>query len=71
MYEAMEEYLRAQINEEPVSASVLILHSLNPYEKWTSAKTCLLTYLKNIITDPTNQKFLRIRCQNKVFMVIF
>lgn len=67
----MEQNLRAQIDEEPISASVLILHSLNPIEKWTLAKGCLQTYIKNIITDPTNQKFLRIRCQNKAFMVFY
>lgn len=70
MYEAIEQYLRAELQEEPVDASVLILHSLNSIEKLTAAKACLQTYIRNIITDPTNHKFLRIRCQNKIFMVI-
>jgi UBX domain-containing protein 6 len=69
MYEAIETYLRAQLDEEPMDAAVLMLYSLNPPSKLESAIQTLIKYLNNIVADPQEIKYRKIRMSNKVFVV--
>ncbi|KAI1706788.1 PUB domain-containing protein [Ditylenchus destructor] len=65
--EAIETYLRAQIDEEPLDAAVLLLYSLNPQSRLDPAIQVMQKYLNNILSNPEEEKFRKIRTSNKVF----
>ena len=68
MEASIETYLLGQLAEEPVMAAALIIQTLNKAP--TKVKVCvevLCKYLDNIIEHPQEEKFQRIRANNKNF----
>ena len=64
----IESYLLGQLAEEPVMAGALIIQTLNKAP--SKVKVCvdvLCKYLDNIIENPQEEKFRRIRASNKNF----
>lgn len=64
----IEEYLLEQLGEEPAMAAALIIQTLNKIP--SKVKVCvdvLCKYLDNIIEHPQEEKFHRIRANNKNF----
>ena len=64
----IESYLLGQLAEEPVMAGALIIQTLNKAP--SKVKVCvdvLCKYLDNIIENPQEEKFRRIRATNKTF----
>ena len=64
----IESYLLGQLAEEPVMAGALIIQTLNKAP--SKVKVCvdvLCKYLDNIIDNPQEEKFQRIRASNKTF----
>lgn len=68
MIEAVEQFLYAQCQEEPVEAAVIMVWSLNPQDRIDQAVPVLAKYLSNIQQNPTDPKYRRIRVSNKVFV---
>jgi len=69
MLNAIEAYLVAQMSEEPVDASVLMIYSLNSRSAIDAAISTLTTILNNILKEPNNLKYRRIRMTNKTITV--
>ena len=68
MEEAIHQFLLSSLEEEPEMTSALMIHTLNKNKE--KVKICidtLIKYLDNIISNPTEEKFLKIRQSNKVF----
>ncbi|CAG0879137.1 unnamed protein product [Darwinula stevensoni] len=64
----IKEFLYEQLAEERALTAVLIIHTLNRNEE--KVKQCVSTLLKildNIIQDPSEPKYRKIRVQNKAF----
>jgi len=66
MLRAIEAYLVAQMSEEPVDASVLMIYSLNGRSAIEASISTLTTILTNILKEPDNLKYRRIRMANKI-----
>lgn len=65
----IEEWLLGQLGEEPEMASALMIHTLNKDKE--KVKVCVDTlckYLDNIIGNPGEEKFMKIRTSNKAFV---
>lgn len=71
MYEAIETFLREQLNGEGVDASILMINSLNSVAKSEAAISIIKKYITNIVEHPDDYKYRRIRLSNKVFSVFF
>ncbi|KAH7729323.1 UBX domain-containing protein 1 [Aphelenchoides avenae] len=67
MIEQVEQYLRSQLNDEGVEAAVIMIYSLNSAAKYEAAVDTMKKYLQNIVDNPEEPKFRRIRLSNKVF----
>ena len=68
MQSLIEEFLWSQLGEEPEMTSALMIHTMN--KDPDKVKTCIETlckYLDNIISNPTEEKFHKIRLNNKAF----
>lgn len=64
----MESFLREQLQEEPIVASSVMVHSLNPIrERRQEAIDILSKYLDNLIAHPEEAKYRKIRTSNKIF----
>lgn len=64
----IHEFLLSQLAEEPEMASALMIQTLNKNKE--KVKVCVETltkYLNNLISDPEEEKFRRIRLSNKAF----
>ncbi|KAL4226210.1 UBX domain-containing protein 6 [Mactra antiquata] len=64
----IKEFLLSQLAEEPEMASALMIHTLN--KDADRVKVCIDTlckYLDNIINNPGEEKFRKIRISNKAF----
>ena len=64
----IHEFLLSQLPEEPQMTSALMIHTLNKDK--TQVKACmdiLCKYLDNIASHPEEEKYRRIRLNNKVF----
>ncbi|VDN51813.1 unnamed protein product [Dracunculus medinensis] len=66
MRKYIEDFLRQQLHDDSIVASVLMLFSLNDSKKCQSASEILQKYLRNLIENPHDEKFRRIRLSNKV-----
>lgn len=67
MEKRIEEFLYSQLPEEPQLTSILMIHTLNKNK--TQVKSCtevLIKYLTNIIENPSNNNFKKIKSSNKV-----
>ncbi|CAH1784208.1 unnamed protein product [Owenia fusiformis] len=64
----IEDFLMKQLVEEPTMASALMIHTLNKdKEKVRIGIETLCKYLDNIISHPGEEKYLKIRINNKAF----
>jgi len=64
----IKEFLLSQLSEERALTSVLIIHTCNsPRERVNTAVETLTKYIDNIINNPTEMKYRRIRKNNKAF----
>ena len=64
----IHEFLLNQLAEEPEMASALMIHTLNKdKEKLKLCVDTLCKYIDNIIANPTEEKFRKIRLSNKAF----
>lgn len=70
MIEAIEECLRNMLNEkeESIEAAVHMIHTVNKKQPALQAIDTLKKYLTNILSDPGELKFRRIRTSNKIFV---
>ncbi|CAL1527068.1 unnamed protein product [Lymnaea stagnalis] len=65
---AIHRFLLDNYEDEPEMTSALMIHTLNKNkEKVTLCIETLIKYLDNIINNPTEEKFWKIRQSNKVF----
>lgn len=68
MEQYIEEFLLAQLAEEPEMASALMIHTLSKdTEKVKGCIDILCKYLENIKAHPSEEKYRKIRVQNKAF----
>ncbi|XP_013086284.2 UBX domain-containing protein 6-like [Biomphalaria glabrata] len=68
MESAIHRFLLENYEDEPEMTSALMIHTLNKNKE--KVKTCvetLVKYLDNIINNPTEEKFWKIRQSNKAF----
>lgn len=70
LQEQIEQTLRAQIDSEPIVAFTLLFLTCNQKdkEKLEVGKEIICKYMENIIANPNEEKFRRIRLQNKVYI---
>lgn len=71
MREKVERFLRTQLADDPLVASTLMIFSLNGPDKRENASEIIQKYLTNLIENPDENKYRRIRMNNKIFQVIF
>ncbi|KAK6051978.1 PUB domain protein, partial [Cooperia oncophora] len=72
LMQALEEFLMSQLHcedEDAVVPAVLLLYSLNKKPAREVAVETIGKYLQNIIENPGEAKYRRIRMSNKVFQV--
>lgn len=72
LQEQIENTLRLQLDTEPLVASTLLFLTYNQkdQEKLNAAKDIICKYFDNIIGNPDEEKFRRIRLQNKVYLEV-
>lgn len=64
----IHEFLLGQLAEEPEMSSAVMIHTLNKdKEKVKICVETLVKYLENIIKNPSEEKYRKIRLSNKVF----
>ncbi|UYV65344.1 hypothetical protein LAZ67_3004010 [Cordylochernes scorpioides] len=63
----IQDYLYSQLPEEPVLTSILIMYSCNEMSRMRTGVETLIRYLNNIIEHPGEEKYRKIRLQNKAF----
>jgi UBX domain-containing protein 6 len=70
-YEKIEEFFSHQLLDEEIGLSAcLVIHSCNNgIERITHCVETLCKYLDNIIKNPTEEKYWKIRMSNKIFQV--
>lgn len=68
----IEETLRLQLDSEPMVAATLLLLTCNQkeQEKLAACKEIICRYFDNIIANPDEDKYRRIRLQNKVYLEV-
>lgn len=71
MREKVGSFLRTQLSDDPVVASTLMIFSLNGPDKKRDASEVIQKYLRNLIENPNESKYRRIRINNKIFRVIY
>lgn len=69
MTEVVAEFLEEQLKEDALVASVLMVHSLNKSEQRRIVLDTIGKYVDNLLTNPNEEKFRRIRLANKAFQV--
>ncbi|KAL3981755.1 PUB domain family protein [Acanthocheilonema viteae] len=67
MRKRVEHFLRTQLADDPLVASTLMIFSLNGPQKMQNASETIQKYLKNLIENPDESKYHRIRINNKIF----
>lgn len=70
-YEKIEEFFSHQLSEDEAGLSAcLIIHSCNEgQDRINCCVKTLCKYLDNIINDPAEKKYWKIRTSNKIFQV--
>ncbi len=71
MRNAIEEFQREQLTDEEYKlvASIMMIYSLNGKDECARAIETVTKYLSNIIENPEEPKFRKIRLSNKAFQV--
>lgn len=61
-----------QLNSEPIVAATLLYLTCNQkeQEKLNASKDIICKYFDNIIANPDEEKYRRIRLQNKVYLEV-
>ncbi|CAG9537791.1 unnamed protein product [Cercopithifilaria johnstoni] len=67
MRKKVENFLRTQLADDPLVASTLMIFSLNGPDKRNNASETIQKYLRNLIENPEEGKYHRIRINNKIF----
>ena len=68
MRQAIRKFLFSQLDEEPGLTSCLIIHTINKdSEKVQVGVNTLCKYMDNIIQNPSEEKFRKIRKSNKAY----
>ena len=67
--ESIEVALRSHYEEDPLDASIHMIYTLNKEPLRKLGLETLQKYLTNLMDNPNDQKYRRIRTTNKVFMV--
>ncbi|CAF0984355.1 unnamed protein product [Rotaria sordida] len=70
LQQEIENTLRLQLDSEPIVAATLLFLTCNQkdQEKLNASKEIICKYFDNIITNPDEEKYRRIRSQNKVYL---
>ncbi|CAD5218829.1 unnamed protein product [Bursaphelenchus okinawaensis] len=68
MIDAVEQFLTAHLSEEPIEAAIIMFWSLNQKEKIDIALPIIHKYISNILLNPDEPKFRKIKTTNKVFI---
>ncbi|UJR28516.1 hypothetical protein I4U23_009754 [Adineta vaga] len=70
LQQQIEETLRLQLDSEPLVAATLLFLTTNQkeQEKLNTGKEIICKYFDNIIANPDEDKYRRIRLQNKVYL---
>ncbi|KAH8321034.1 hypothetical protein KR067_013418 [Drosophila pandora] len=63
----IKEFLYQQLETDRGLTGCLIIHNCNPKEKADECIATLIRYLENLINNPTEEKFCKIRMTNKIF----
>ncbi|XP_041084941.1 UBX domain-containing protein 6-like [Polyodon spathula] len=64
----IKEAILMKFAEDPVEASVMMVHMFNKdREKVKAAAEVIAKYIDNICENPTEEKYRKIRLQNKIF----
>lgn len=68
----IENTLRLQLDSEPLVAATLLFMTCNQkdQEKLNAGKEIMRKYFENIIANPDEDKYRRIRLQNKVYLEV-
>ncbi|EFO24996.2 hypothetical protein LOAG_03490 [Loa loa] len=67
MREKVESFLRTQLADDPLVASTLMIFSLNGPDKKRITSETIQKYLRNLIENPDESRYRRIRVNNKIF----
>ncbi|CAF1252176.1 unnamed protein product [Adineta steineri] len=70
LQQQIEETLRLQLDSEPIVSATLLFLTCNQkeQEKLKACKEIICKYFDNIITNPDEDKYRRIKLQNKVYL---
>lgn len=63
----IKEFLYEQLEEDLGLTASLIIHNCNTKDKADACIETLKKYLENIIQNPSEEKFQKIRCSNRIF----
>jgi len=68
VYEHIEECLVTQLDLEPLKTTCIMIHAMNKDpELLNTGVNTLVRYVENLINNPEDEKFKKIRVQNKAF----
>jgi UBX domain-containing protein 6 len=72
LQQRIENTLQSQLDSEPTVAAILLFLTSNQkdQEKLDTAKEIICKYFDNIIANPNEDKYRRIRLQNKVYLEV-
>ena len=72
LQQQIEETLRLQLDSEPIIAATLLFLTCNQNdkEKLNAGREIISKYFDNIICNPDEDKYRRIRLQNKVYLEV-
>lgn len=72
LQQQIENTLRLQLDSEPLVAATLLFLTCNQQdqEKLNAGKEIICKYFDNIISNPDEEKYRRVRLQNKVYLEV-
>ncbi len=72
LQQQIEATLRLQLDSEPIVSATLLFLTSNQQdqEKLNASKEIICKYYENIIANPDEEKYRRIRLQNKVYLEV-
>ena len=72
LQQQIEETLRMQLDSEPLVAATMLFLTCNQadQDKLNAGKEIICKYFDNIIANPDEDKYRRIRLQNKVYLEV-
>ena len=72
LQQQIENTLQLQLDSEPIVAATLLFLTCNQkdQEKLNAGKEIICKYFDNIIANPDEEKYRRIRLQNKIYLEV-